>query len=446
MAQKEPIRTIIMGAAGRDFHNFNVVYRDNPLFKVVAFTASQIPNIDNRVYPPELAGKLYPNGIPIYPEEKLEELIRRYSVEEVVLSYSDLLFDEVMEKASRILAAGASFKLLGVKQTMLTSTKPVIAVTGSRTGAGKSTVSRKITKILKKFNVRFVVVRHPMPYGSLQKMVVQRFTTLEDLDRYECTIEEREEYEPHLLEGNVVYAGVDYTKILKEAEREADLILWDGGNNDWPFFKPSLYITVVDPLRPGHELRSYPGLINILLADVIVINKINVAEKNAVDTTVKNVKRINSNARIIFAESEVIVNKPGLIKGKRVLVVEDGPTVTHGSLGFAAGYMAAKKYKALKIVDPRSYAVGSIKDVYNKYPHIGPVLPTMGYGREQMKELEETINNVPADVVILGTPSDISRYLNINKPVVKTLFKLREVSKPTLEDIISVFLKEKKLV
>ncbi len=435
-------RIIIMGAAGRDFHNFNVLFRDNPEYEVVAFTAAQIPNIDDRIYPPELAGKIYPNGIPIYPESQIKELIEKYNVDEVLLSYSDLRYDEVMEKGSRVTAYGAHFSLASVHKTMLKSEKKVIAVTASRTGAGKSTVSRRITSILREKNVKYVVVRHPMPYGDLRRMVVQRFATLEDLDRYECTIEEREEYEPHILSGSVVYAGVDYEKILREAEKEADVILWDGGNNDWPFYKPDLWITVVDPTRPGDELKSYPGYINVLLADVIIINKVNIVDPKNVEIVENNVRRTNNKAIVIKAVSEITVDNPSYIMNKRVLVVEDGPTVTHGSLGTAAGYEAAKKYGAAEIVDPRPYAIGSIKEAYMKYSHIGPVLPALGYGERQMKELEETINKTPADVVLLGTPSNLARFLKINKPVARVNFELKEVSKPTLDDILEEFLKE----
>ncbi len=433
-------RVIIMGAAGRDFHNFNVYFRNRPEYEVVAFTASQIPNITGRKYPSELSGPLYPDGIPIFPEEALPDIIEKYNVDEVVLSYSDLLYEEVMHKASIALSSGADFKLLSVKNTTLKANKPVISVCAARTGAGKSTVSRCIARILKKYGIKFVVIRHPMPYGDLKKQIVQRFENFEDLDRYECTIEEREEYEPHLREGNIVYAGVDYEKILAAAEREADVILWDGGNNDWSFFETDLYITVVDPLRPGHELNSFPGEVNVRLADVIIVNKVNSAEKENVEKVIKNIRKINKKAIIIRAISEVNVDNPSLIKNKRVLVVEDGPSVTHGGLPYGAGYIAALKYNAKEIIDPRPYAVGSIKDAYAKYERLGPILPALGYGKKQMEELEKTIDKIDCDVVILGTPSDISRYLNIKVPVVHVFYELKEIDKPDLEDILIEFL------
>ncbi len=441
-----PEKVIIMGAAGRDFHNFNTFFRDNEKYRVVAFTATQIPNIDNRKYPAELAGKLYPNGIPIYPEEDLEKLIKKYKVDIVVLAYSDLLSTKVFEIINRVLSAGADFRILGPEHTMIKSSKPVIAVTASRTGAGKSTVSRKIASILKEYNLKIGIIRHPMPYGDLVREAVQKFETFEDLDKHKCTIEEREEYEQHIREGNIVYAGVDYQKILELAEKESDIILWDGGNNDWSFIKPDLYITVVDPLRPGHELSSFPGTVNVLLADIIIINKINVAQKKDIEQVLKNIKKINQKAKIILANSDITVDNPVLIKDKKVLVVEDGPTVTHGQLGYAAGYVAAQNYGAKEIVDPKTWAVGSLKTTFEKYPHIGTVLPAMGYGERQMKELEETINRVPADVVILGTPSDISRYLKINKPVVRIHFELNEIQGPTLKSILEDFLKTHKLI
>jgi len=440
MRNSKATRVIIMGAAGRDFHNFNIFFRDNPEYEVVAFTASQIPNISNRTYPSELAGKFYPKGIPIYPEEHLEDLIKKYKIDEVVLAYSDLVSDDVLEKISKVLASGANFRILGIRDTMLKAEIPVIAVTASRTGAGKSTVSKKIARILRNKGVKFAVVRHPMPYGDLRKSVIQKFSKIEDLAFYGCTIEEREEYETHIAEGNVVYAGVDYEKILKDIEKEKyELILWDGGNNDWPFYKPNLYITVIDPLRPGHEIRSFPGLVNLLLADVVIVNKVNVASEESIKSVVSNVNKINKKAKIIMAASEVTADKPELLKGKRALIIEDGPTVTHGSLGYAAGYIAAKKYGA-EIIDPRNYVFGSIKEIYDKYDHIGTVLPALGYGREQMKELEEIINKVPADVIVLGTPSDISKYLKINKPVVKVSYEIKEVNEPSLEDVIEDFL------
>jgi len=446
MTQTTRERVIIMGAAGRDFHNFNVLFRDNPKFEVVAFTATQIPFIDNRRYPPELAGSLYPEGIPIYPESMLEELIKKYNVEKAMLSYSDLTAEEVVDKASRVIATGAEFVLPGVFETMIKSNKPVIAVTASRTGAGKSTVSRRVASILKGLGVRFAVIRHPMPYGDLRRMVVQRFATFEDLERHNCTIEEREEYEQHIEEGNIVYAGVDYEAIIREAEKESQVVIWDGGNNDWPFYVPDLWITVVDPTRPRDVLSSYPGFVNVKLANVIVINKVNVVDQSNVENVEKAVRKVNSKAVIVKAHSEATASTPELIKGKRVLVIEDGPTVTHGGLGTAAGYYAARKYGAAEIIDPRPYAVGTIKEAYERYPHIGPVLPALGYSPQQLKDLEITINNVPAESIVLGTPSNIARYLRVNKPVTRIKFELREISKPDLRDIITEFLKQNRVI
>lgn len=421
-------RVIVMGAGGRDFHNFNIYFSNSPDFEVVAFTAAQIPNIEGRVYPPELAGPLYPKGIPIYSEDELPDLIQRLGVDEVVLSYSDLTCEDVMMKLSKALAAGASFRVLGPRETMLEASKPVIAVTATRTGAGKSTTSRYIVKVLKKAGLNPVVIRHPMAYGDLASMKVQMFSKLEDLDARTFTIEEREEYEQHVLEGTTVYAGVDYASILREVEEGPyDIIVWDGGNNDWPFIKPNLYVTVVDPTRQGHEF-SFPGLVNVLLADVIVVNKVNVVDREAVEATISRVRRLNSSARIVQASSEVYISDPELVKGKKVLVVEDGPSVTHGHLPYGAGYVAAVKFGGVP-VDPRPYAIGSLKKVYDEYAHIGPVLPAMGYGPSQMKELETVINSVPAYAVVLGTPSDLSRYMKLNKPVVRVRFEMNEPGK-----------------
>lgn len=430
-----------MGAAGRDFHNFNVIFRDNPSFEVVAFTAAQIPFIDNRKYPPELAGDLYPEGIPIYPEWMLEELIKKYKVDEVYLSYSDLRFSEVMDKASRVISAGADFILLGAEKTMLKSTKPVIAVTASRTGAGKSTITRYVTRIIREAGARAVVVRHPMPYGDLKASIVQRFASFEDLEKHRCTIEEREEYEPHLAMGNIVYAGVDYEKILREAEKEADIVIWDGGNNDWPFFKPDLYITVADPTRPDDVLGSYPGYVNVELADVVVINKVNIVERDAVEKVERNVREVNKKAKIVYTASDLGVDSPELIKGKKVVVVEDGPTVTHGSLSHAAGYNAAVQFGASEIVDPRPYAVGTIAEAYSKYPHLGPVVPALGYSESQMRDLEQTLNKVPADTIVMGTPSNLRQYLKLNKPVVRVFYEARDVAYPGLKEIVLDFLR-----
>ncbi|MCC6029194.1 MAG: cyclic 2,3-diphosphoglycerate synthase [Candidatus Korarchaeum sp.] len=433
-------RVVIMGAAGRDFHNFNVFFRNNENYRVVAFTAAQLPNIAGRIYPPELAGPLYPDGIPIYPEEDLPKIIRENDVDLVVFSYSDVSHQYIMERAAIAQANGADFMLLGPKSTMLKSNKPVIAVTAARTGAGKSPTSRRVSKILKARGLRVSVVRHPMPYGDLRKQIVQRFASLEDLDRHNATIEEREDYEPHLRIGNIVYAGVDYEKILREAEKESDVILWDGGNNDFPFYKPDLMITVVDPLRAGHELTHWPGSVNVRMADVIIVSKVDTACYSDIEKVIMNVERVNPRAKIITAAIPYTVDKPELIEGKRVIVVEDGPTVTHGDMGFGAGYLMARKLRA-EIIDPRPYAVGSIKETYEKYTHLSQVLPAVGYGEAQMKELEETINKSPAEAVVLGTPTDISRYLKINKPAVHVYYELQEIGSPTLEDVIDEFLK-----
>ncbi|MCF8885486.1 MAG: cyclic 2,3-diphosphoglycerate synthase [Aigarchaeota archaeon] len=429
-------RVIIMGAAGRDFHNFNVYFRDNDYYQVVAFTAAQIPGISGRIYPPELAGRNYPEGIPVYPEDMLEELIKEKDVDFVVLAYSDLTHEDVMHKASRVIAAGASFILLGPKHTMLKSPIPVIAVTAVRTGAGKSTVTRRIASILKKYDVRFNVVRHPMPYSKVLKYPVQRFSSFEDLDRYECTIEEREEYEPHIEMGNVVYAGVDYGKVLEEASKNVDVIIWDGGNNDFPFFKPTLMITVADALRPYQEISTYPGEANVRMADVVLINKVNSAKPEDVKIIEENVRKLNSRATIIKASSRLHVSDPDLIKDKRVLVIEDGPTVTHGGMSYSIGYVAAVKYGAREIVDPRRFAVGSLMEVYEQYTHIGPVLPAMGYNPQQIKDLNETIQRIDYDVIVSGTPIDLSRILKLSKPYVKVRYELEEISKPDLEDVL----------
>ncbi len=433
-------RVVIMGAAGRDFHNFNVFFRDNPDYRVVAFTAAQLPDIWGRKYPPELAGSLYPDGIPILREEDLPEIIRREKVDLVVFAYSDVSHQYLMERAAIAQAAGADFMLLGPESTMLKSNKPVIAVTAVRTGAGKSPTSRRVAAILKERGLRVAVIRHPMPYGDLRKQIVQRFASLEDLDRHECTVEEREDYEPHIKMGNVVFAGVDYEKILREAEKEADVILWDGGNNDFPFYVPDLWITVADPLRAGHELTYWPGSVNVRAADVVIISKENVASADQIECVRGNVMRVNPGATIIEAAMPLTVDAPELIEGKRVLVVEDGPTVTHGEMGYGAGYMAARRFGAAEIVDPRPYAVGSIRETYQKYTHLGPVLPAVGYSDRQMRELEETINNADADTVILGTPTDLSRYLRIDKPAVHVRYELQEIGRPNLEDVIDEFL------
>ncbi|HMU44608.1 MAG TPA: cyclic 2,3-diphosphoglycerate synthase [Ignavibacteriaceae bacterium] len=439
MARKN---VLIMGAAGRDFHNFNVFFRNNHDYNVVAFTATQIPNIEGRVYPKELAGKLYPNGIKIYEESKLEELIKKFKVDEVVFSYSDVPFNYVMTKASIVNAAGVSFRLLGAAETQIKSTKPVIAVLAVRTGSGKSQTSRKIVQILREAGKKVVAIRHPMPYGDLVKQKVQRFATYADLKKHKCTIEEIEEYEPHVASGGVIYAGVDYEAILHEAEKEADIILWDGGNNDVSFYKADLTITVVDPHRPGHELTYYPGNTSLRMADVAVINKVVTAQPENILTVTNNIKSVNPNAIIIEGASPVTVDKPELITGKRVLVVEDGPTLTHGEMKYGAGVVAAQKLGAKEIVDPRPFTVKSISATFQKYPNIGVLLPAMGYGAAQLRDLETTINNTKCDTVVIGTPIDLSRYIKMNKPFTRVKYDLQEIGSVTLKDI----LKKKKMI
>ena len=429
-------KVVIMGAAGRDFHNFNVYFRNNDRYEVVAFTATQIPGIERRKYPPELAGSNYPQGIPIYSEEELPRLIREYGVDEVVFAYSDVSHEYVMHRASITLASGADFRLMGPSTTMLKAKVPVVSVCAVRTGSGKSQTSRKICKILKKLGFNVVVVRHPMPYGDLRRQMCQRFASIEDLDKYKCTIEEREEYEPHINNGIVVYAGVDYEKILKQAEKEADIIVWDGGNNDVPFYMPNLHIVVADPHRPGHELAYHPGETNLRMADVVIINKVETADADNVEMVRRNIKAVNPDAIIVEAASPITVDDPKLVKGKKVLVIEDGPTLTHGNMAYGAGTIAAKRLKASEILDPRPYAVGSIKAAFKKFDHLGTLIPAMGYGKEQIKELEETINATPCDVVVIGTPVDLRRVLNMNKPSVRVKYELQEVSKPDLEDIL----------
>ncbi|MBX3009052.1 MAG: GTPase [Melioribacteraceae bacterium] len=427
---------LIMGAAGRDFHNFNVVFRDNPDYNVVAFTATQIPNIDGRVYPAELAGKLYPNGIKIYEEAELTNLIKTLKVDEVVFSYSDVTFEYVMTKASIVNAAGISFRLLGAAETMLKSSKPVIAVLAVRTGCGKSQTSRRIVDLLQNAGKKVVAIRHPMPYGDLVKQKVQRYASFEDLDKYECTIEEREEYEPHVARGGVIYAGVDYEAILREAEKEADIILWDGGNNDMAFYQPDITFTVADPHRAGHELRYYPGNTSLRLADVVIINKVDSASKEGIDTVKENIKLVNPNAVIIEADSPITVDRPELITGKKVLVVEDGPTLTHGEMKYGAGTVIAKNLGASEIVDPRPYTVNTITETFEKYPEIGVLLPAMGYGDQQVKDLEETINKTDCDSVIIGTPIDLSRILKINKPSTRVMYELQERGSINCESVL----------
>ncbi len=433
----EPMRVIIMGAAGRDFHNFNVAFRANPRYRVVAFTATQIPNIEGRVYPPELAGDLYPEGIPIYPESELPHLIRTLQVEQVIFAYSDVSHQYVMDRASQVLAAGADFRLMGPQATMLRSSKPVVAVAAVRTGCGKSQTTRRVAQLLQGWGHRVVVVRHPMPYGNLVEQAVQRFATFDDLDRYHCTIEEREEYEPHLARGMVVYAGVDYERILRQAEAEADVILWDGGNNDLPFFRPDVHIVVADPHRPGHEMTYYPGEANARLADAFVINKVDTAEPEHVLTVRENLRHLQPDAVIVEAASPIFVDDPAAIRGRRVLVVEDGPTLTHGEMAYGAGFVAARRFGAAEIVDPRPYAVGSIRETYAKYPTTGAVLPAMGYGEAQIRELEATINRAEADLVIVATPINLTRLIRVNKPVQRVRYELQEIGRPTLEDVLA---------
>jgi len=431
-------KVILAGAAGRDFHNFNVFFRNNPNYEVVAFTAEQIPNISKRKYPRELAGKGYPKGIKIYPEKDLPKLIKKFKVDEVVLAYSDLNYIDVMHKSAVANAAGADFKLMGPKSTMLKSKKKVIAVCAVRTGCGKSQTTREICNILDRLEKPYVVVRHPMPYGDLKKQEVQRFATFRDLEKHNVTIEEREEYEPHIAEGHVVYAGVDYGKILEKTEKEADIILWDGGNNDFPFYKPDLHIVLTDPHRPGHEKIYYPGEANLRMADVVLVNKADSASKDDIEIVEKNAKELNPKAKIIEAESEIVVEQPMVIRNKKVLIVEDGPTLTHGQMSFGAGYIAARKMKC-DIIDPRKHAVGSIKEIYKKYPHLGKILPAMGYNKKQRKELEKTINKAKCDVVVIGTPIDLRKIMKMNKPAVRIRYKLKERGKPKLEKIVKKY-------
>lgn len=441
-------KVIIIGAAGRDFHNFNTYYRNNELYNVVAFTAAQIPDIDNRRYPVELAGSLYPQGIPIYSQDKLADLIKELEVDECIFAYSDIRYDDLMGISAIVNAAGANFTLLGPKSTSLKSTKPVISVCAVRTGAGKSQTSRKVIETLMGKGLKVIAVRHPMPYGDLVEQRVQRYATIEDLKKHKCTVEEMEEYEPHIERGNIIYAGVDYEDILRAAENDpdgCDVILWDGGNNDFSFYEADLAFTIVDPHRPGHELSYYPGEVSLRVADVAVINKIDSASPENIATVEKNINKINPSAKIIKAESKITVDNPELIKGKRVLVVEDGPTLTHGEMKIGAGSVAAERFGASKLVDPRPYIVGKLKETFDKYPDIGVILPAMGYGEQQLRDLEETINNTDCDSVIIGTPIDLTRIIKINKPCTRVHYELDEVSGPTLDEIIQDFIKEHKL-
>ena len=443
-----PKNVIIIGAAGRDFHNFNTYYRDNELYRVVAFTAAQIPDIDGRKYPAGLAGSLYPDGIPIYPEEDLSRLIKEFEVNECVFSYSDVSYDTVMGVSAVVNAAGADFKLMGPDYTMLKSRKPVIAVCAVRTGCGKSQTSRKIIEYLMAHNLKVVAVRHPMPYGDLEAQKVQRFATVDCLKKHSCTIEEMEEYEPHVIRGNIIYAGVDYEAILRAAEEDpggCDVIIWDGGNNDFSFYKPDLTVTVLDPHRPGHELAYYPGEVNLRLSDVAVINKIDSAPAESVEQVTENIRAVNPEAAVVSAESLITVDNPELIKGKRVLVVEDGPTLTHGEMKLGAGTVAAERLKAKEMVDPRPFIVGKLKETFDIYRGIGALLPAMGYGEQQLKDLEETINKTDCDAVIIGTPIDLSRVININKPSTRVHYELKEVGNPNLESILEDFIKTNNL-
>jgi predicted GTPase len=434
------VRTLIMGAAGRDFHNFNTVYRDDPRYDVVGFTAAQIPNIADRRYPHELAGPLYPDGLPIFDELELAQLVKRFAVRQVVFSYSDVSYTYVMHRAAIANAAGADFVLLGPDATMLTSRRPVIAICAVRTGAGKSQTTRRIARLLRDRGLRVSVVRHPMPYGDLVAQRLQRFATVADTVRHHCTIEELEEYEPHIASGSVVYAGVDYAAILEEAESDSDIILWDGGNNDLPFYRPALHIVVADPLRLGNELNYYPGEANLRMADVAIINKVDTADLQATDELRDHIRAANPRALIVEAASPVSADQPEIVTGRNVLVVEDGPTVTHGEMRFGAGSVIAKKFGAATIVDPRPFAVGTIAETFRAYPAIGPLLPAMGYSDEQVRDLEATIDRVPCDVVVVGTPIDLSRLIKIRKPVVRVRYELQELGRPDLGEILASFL------
>jgi len=437
MARK---KVVIMGAAGRDFHNFNCLFRDNEDYDVVAFTATQIPDIEGRVYPPELAGSLYPEGIPIHAEEQLEKIVREHDIDEVWFSYSDVPHEYVMSKASQVIGWGPHFGVCSAERTMVRSSKPLIAITAVRTGVGKSQTTRYVSRILKALGKRVVAIRHPMPYGDLAKQACQRFETYEDLDRHQCTIEEREEYEPHIDSGFVVYAGVDYELILREAEREGDVILWDGGNNDTPFYKPDLHITLVDPHRPGHELTYYPGETNFLISHLLIVNKVQTADPVKVEQVIENCRKYNPSARVIKCRSAITVSQPELIKGKRALVVEDGPTLTHGGMTYGAGWFAAKNCGAAEIVDAKPYAVGAIRATYEKYPNAGEIVPAMGYGEQQVRDLEATINATPADVVVEGTPINLSRIIKVNKPIANVTYELEELEPGVIEEMVKKIL------
>ncbi len=443
MDQEKRKKVIIMGAAGRDFHNFNQLFRDHGQYEVVAFTAAQIPDIEGRKYPPELAGRLYPRGIPIYAEENLSRLIRDLDVDECIFSYSDVPYQKVMSVSALVNAAGSGFILPGWKDTMISSSKPVIAVGAVRTGCGKSQTSRKIIDILMEKGYRVVAIRHPMPYGDLVKQRVQRYADLDDLEKHHCTIEEMEEYEPHIERGNVIYAGVDYSAILREAEQDpkgCDMIVWDGGNNDFPFLKPDLMITVTDPHRAGHELTYYPGEVTLRLADVVVINKTDSARREDIRILKNNIGKVNPGAVVVDAASPISVDDQSVIRGKKVLVIEDGPTLTHGEMKIGAGVLAARKYGASELVDPRPYVVGRLKETYRTYPEIGTLLPAMGYGRQQLNDLEETINRTECDSVVIGTPIDLNRVIRIRKPSVRVHYQLQETGSPGLQELIEKFI------
>lgn len=433
----EPQRVLILGAAGRDFHNFNVFFREDPGYEVVAFTATQIPNIEGRTYPPELAGKRYSDGVPIYPESELERLISSLEIDQAVFAYSDVSHEAVMHIASRVLASGADFRIMGLKSTQLQAAKPVVAVCAARTGSGKSQTSRYIVDQLIKMGHKVAVVRHPMPYGKLEDQIMQRFETIEDLDRNQCTIEEREEYEPHLERGVIVYAGVDYERILRQAESDVDIILWDGGNNDLPFLQPDLHIVVVDPHRPGHEISYHPGEANVRAADVIVINKVDTAGIESIMQVRENIAQLNPSATVVEAASPIFVDEPERIHGKRVLVIEDGPTLTHGEMAYGAGWVAARRFGAAEIIDPRPFAVGSIQETFRKYPSTGNVLPAMGYSDEQIAELEKTIAASNAELVLIGTPIDLSKVLEIERPSMRIRYELQVIGQPALEPILT---------
>jgi predicted GTPase len=431
-----PVKTIIMGAAGRDFHNFNTFFRGNKDYEIVAFTATQIPDIEGRVYPKELAGDLYPKGIPIHAEEELSDLIKKHGVQQVVFAYSDVPHEYVMHKASLVNAAGADFRLMGTRYTQIKSNKPVVSVCAVRTGSGKSQTTRRVSLILRDMGYKVAAIRHPMPYGNLIRQEVQRFADYDDLDEAECTIEEREEYEPHLANGVLVFAGVDYEKIVRQAEKEVDIVLWDGGNNDFPFYVSDFQIVVADPHRPGHESKYYPGETNVRLADVFVINKVDTADSDNVIAVRESLRKLNPKAIQIEAASPLFVDDPDSIRGKRVLVVEDGPTLTHGEMAYGAGFVAARRFGAKEIVDPRPFAVKSIAATYQKYPKTGPILPAMGYGEAQTKDLQETINKSDADMVIIGTPIDLARIVKMNKPSQRVRYELQEIGQPTLQDLL----------